>query len=354
MTTEFAVPDVQKAWVVVAQGKPERALRFKSDWPVTKRLDPGHVLVKIQAAALNPVGYKMMKLAPNFVANRPHVAEYDFAGVIVDENDSNFKKGDEVFGWANTAYQRISKQGALAEYVVVPASEIALKPANITPIQASGITLTAITALHSLDQAGLEEGQTILINGASTAVGSFAIQLAKIKGAKVVAVASGRNEQYVRNLGADEFIDYTKVGPLHKYLEKSPPSPKYNVVLEAVGIYDPSLYTSSKSYLAPNGVYLSVGPQPKLGWKTVWDTLRLFTVFLPSFLTGYRTKFAIPVVKNEENRLERLRAWLEEGKLKPVVDTVYNFEDTLKAYERIMSSRATGKVVVKVDNSLES
>ncbi|EFI28442.1 quinone oxidoreductase-like protein [Coprinopsis cinerea okayama7 len=352
MTTDIAVPDVQRAWVVVDQGPPRQVLKLKSDWPVLKKLEPGYVLVKIQAAALNPVGYKMMSVTPDFVFKRPYVADYDIAGVIVDENDSTFKKGDEVFGWTfawvKTAYQKVPKQGALSEYAVVAASSLALKPKNITPVQAAGVTLTALTALHNLDEAGLEEGQTILVNGGSTAVGSFAIQLAKIRGAKVVAVASGKNEQY--------FIDYTKVGPLHKYLAENPPSPKFNVILEAVGLYDPSLYTYSKNYLAPNGVYLSAGPQPtKLAsFDTLWNTLRFATVFLPSFLTGYKPKFAVPLVTNENNRLERLRAWLEEGKLKPLVDSVFNFENALEAYDRAMTFRATGKVVVKVDNSLES
>ncbi|EAU88249.1 hypothetical protein CC1G_03921 [Coprinopsis cinerea okayama7 len=354
MTPDFSVPDVQKAWVSVSQGTPEKSLQLKSDWPVNKQLKPGHVLVKTQAGALNPVGWKKMKYLPNFIAKRPYVPEHDFAGIIVDENDSHFKKGDEVFGWASVQYGFSSRQGSLAEYVSVPTHEVVLRPPNIKPIQAAGIALAALTALGALDEANLEEGQTLFVNGGSTAVGSFAIQLAKLRGARVVAVASGKNEKYVRDLGADEFIDYTKVGPLHEYLAKNPPSPKYNLILEAVGIYDPSLYTYSKSYLAPNGIYTSVGPMPNRDLKSLWDTLRMATIVLPSFLTGFKAKFGMTSVENKENRLERLRQLLEEGKLKPLVDSVYNFEDALKAYERILTGRATGKVVVKVDNSLKA
>lgn len=100
--------------------------------------------------------------------------------------------------------QRVTKQGVLSEYIAVPETFIVKRPSNINEIQAAGVTLTAMTALQALNQAGLEEGQTLFVNGGSTAVGAWAIQLAKIRGAKVVATASGKNEEYVRNQGADE------------------------------------------------------------------------------------------------------------------------------------------------------
>jgi len=89
----------------------------------------------------------------------------------------------------------------------------------------------------------LSLNQTVLINGGSSATGAFAIQIAKYKGARVVATASGKNEQFVRNLGADEFIDYTTQGPLHEYLVQHIPDSKYHVIFDAVGLTDPSLFT---------------------------------------------------------------------------------------------------------------
>ncbi|TFK27372.1 quinone oxidoreductase [Coprinopsis marcescibilis] len=343
-----AIPDTQKAWVEVTKGKPEQGVRLKTDWPVTKSLEDGDVLVKIQAAALNPAGYKMLGMVPDFLAKRPVVAEFDFAGVVVDTKDSDYQVGDEVCGFTLFPWRLKKKEGALAEYIRVPAKFIIKRPSNLSPIEGSGICLAGMTAFQALDEAKLEEGQTLFVNGGSTAVGSFAIQLAKARGAKVVAVASGKNEKYVRDLGADEFIDYTQVGPLHKHLVKNPPSDKYNVILEAVGLFDPSLYTFSKAYLAPNGVYISVGPQPKLKWKTIWDGLRLTTMYLPSFLTGFKATFKVTWVEHDKERFAQFRQLIEEGKVKPLIDSVFSFEDVLKAYERLITQRATGKVVVKV------
>jgi 2-methylene-furan-3-one reductase len=97
-----------------------------------------------------------------------------------------------------------SKQGVLAEYITLPQDNLQKRPSNVSPLEAAGVCLAALTALQSLDLAKLEQDQTILINGGSTAVGSYAIQLAKIRGARVVATASARNEKFVRDLGADE------------------------------------------------------------------------------------------------------------------------------------------------------
>ncbi|KAH6919009.1 quinone oxidoreductase [Coprinopsis sp. MPI-PUGE-AT-0042] len=356
MSTAASIPDIQKAWLQVGQGTPQNAMQMKTDWPVTKKVPAGKVLVRVQAAALNPVDHKTLETMPNFVANRPRVSGTDFAGYIVDPSDSDFKAGDPVFGYAHLVYARKSKQGALGEYVVVPAHDVARLPSNIKPIEAAGVTLTAVTALQILEDAQLEEGQTVLINGGSTSVGLFVIQIAKIKGAKVVAVASGKKEELCRRLGADEFIDYTKIGlPLHEYLVKNPPPVKYNVIVEAVGLLDPSLYTYSKPYLAPNGAFLSVGPQPSMTMKAFWDTLRLMAVFLPSVVTGFKPRWKFVLTDSEDGRkLRQVQQWLEEGKIKPLIDSEYSFEDTLKGFERIMTGQATGKVVIKVDPSIES
>jgi NADPH:quinone reductase-like Zn-dependent oxidoreductase len=127
-----------------------------------------------------------------------------------------------------------TREGALQQYARMPADHLLLRPANIKPTEAAGLTLAGQTAWQALFNVGkFEPGQTIFINGGSTAVGAFAIQIAKAKGAeKVVASASGKNEAFVRELGADEFIDYTKE-PLHLYLEKNPPNVKYHIFFDA-------------------------------------------------------------------------------------------------------------------------
>ena len=331
-------------------------MQLRKDWPVPKSVPSGMVMVRIQAAALNPIDHKTLASMPDFIANRPRVNGCDFAGYVVDPSDSDFKVGDPVFGFVHIFYARKSKEGSFGDYVIVPTIDIAPRPSHIRPIEAAGVALTSMLALQVLEEGQLEAGQTILIHGAGTSVGLAAIQMAKVKGAKVVAVASGKKEQLVRRLGADEFIDYTKIGmPIHEYLVKNPPPARYNVILEAVGILDPSLYTFSQPYLAPNGSYFSVGPKPKMDKKSLWDLLRLTSIFLPSFVTGFKPRFSVIVTNSEQGRkLRSISQWLAQGKLEPLVDSEYSFEDLLKGIERSMSGQATGKIVIKIDPTIES
>ncbi|XP_006458527.1 hypothetical protein AGABI2DRAFT_190805 [Agaricus bisporus var. bisporus H97] len=343
-------PDVQKAWLVVRQGRPERALKLDINRPVPKRLRPGEVLVRTQAAALNPVGWKLMKLLPSFLARRPHIAEHDFAGVIVDSNRTDFKDGDEVFGWVPAMLSIKTGQGALSQFIRVPADHIVSRPPNVTPIQAAGLSLAGMTAYQALfNVAKLEADQTIFISGGSTAVGAFAIQLAKAAGARVTATASGKNEGFVRDHGADSFIDYTQVD-LPKYLAQHPPDPKFNVIFDAVGSVDPGLYTFSEAYLAPGGVFITTDPSPqKASISQIWMLLKTITAAItPRWLGGIKREYRVISVKNDLKDLQAFQKLVADGSVKPIVDSVFEFDDVLKAYERIMSKRATGKVVVKI------
>ncbi|KAF7972645.1 hypothetical protein HWV62_17312 [Athelia sp. TMB] len=356
----MSIPTAQKTWKVVRQGKPSKALEFDEHSAVPSELKRGEVLVKVQAAALNPVGYKLMQLMPNMFANRPFPAENDFSGVIAavhesTDSESEFKVGDRVFGIIPVEVQRETKQGALAQYLRTDASYLARLPTNVTFTQAAGFALAAETAWQGLFKfGGLEPGQSVFINGGSSSVGCFAIQIAKAKGCKVVASASSKNEEYVKSWGADEFIDYT-AGPLHLALSKNPPSPKFHVILDAVGLDDPSLYLNSRSYLAPNGIYLSTGPMPSFSLGGMRDMLSLiFHAYLrPRWLGGVPSAFKIFMLKHNREDLHEIKELIQEGKLKPAVDSVFAFEDTLKAYDRLMSHRAKGKVVIRVDPEAE-
>lgn len=252
-----------------------------------------------------------MKLLPSLFARRPHIAEHDFAGVIVDSNGTHFKNGDEVFGWIPAG--RLSPmematlvldhpfsvlslktgQGALSQFIRVPADHIVSRPLNITSTQAAGVSLTGLTAYQALFHvAKLEADQTVFINGGSTAVGAFAVQLAKAVGARVTASASGKNEDFVRSLGADNFIDYTKVD-LPKYLAEHPPAPKFNIIFDAVGSADPTLYTLSEAYLAPSGVFVTTNPFPQNSSASqVWMFVKLIAaVITPHWLGGTKRQY---------------------------------------------------------------
>lgn len=194
---------------------------------------------------------------------------------------------------ASSALSIKTGQGALAQFVRLPADHLVIRPHNVTPVQAAGLSLAGLTAYQILHKiAEIEPEQTVFINGGSTAVGAFAIQMAKAAGAKVIATASAKNEDFVLGLGADEFIDYTKVD-LTKYLVNWAPSPKFNIFLDAVGLINPTMYTSSGAYLAPDGIFVTTGPLPQKGSiSEVWQLLKTFTAIMtPRWLGGVRQTY---------------------------------------------------------------
>ncbi|KAG2061671.1 NAD(P)-binding protein [Suillus hirtellus] len=350
------LPETQRAWRSVKRGKPHESLVFQTDVPVPP-LSLGEVLVRVQAAALNPVGWKLMSVAPDILARRPITPEHDFAGVVVDANGTEFSAGDEVIGFIPVPLQLKTGQGALTEYTKLPATHLVLKPSNVSAIEACGLPLAGETAFQALVDIGkLQAGQCVFVNGGSSAVGMNAIYIAKALGAKVVTSASSRNEEFCRNAGADEFLDYTNK-PLHEHLVENPPSPKFDIIFDAVALVDPALYKHSNAYMKSRGIFISTGPWPDLkswgGSAGVSKFLSLTCEILrPSFLGGVNAKWTIVGVNHKPQDLAKLRDLMAEGKLKLTVDSVYGFEDVLSAYERIMTSRATGKVVVKIDGSL--
>ncbi|KAK7693253.1 hypothetical protein QCA50_002819 [Cerrena zonata] len=344
-----SIPDTQKAWLAVKRGTPAQAIRFEENAPVSAKLKKGEVLVKIQAAALNPVDYKVLGMLPNFIANRPYPLGNDIAGVVVASADSKFTVGDEVFGTIWVQEQRKTKQGALAEYARISAASIAKRPADMPPTVAAGISLVGLTASIGLFQRGkLEPGQSVFINGGSTAVGLAAIQFAKAIGCKVTVTGSTAKEDKLKALGADEFIDYTK-GPVYDTLIANPPTPKFNVIFETVGSIDPKLFALSEAYLAPGGTFVSVGPQPEGNGKFGQIVNFLWAVFRPTWLGGVNRKCSIFTVGEHPEELARVVKFIEDKKFTPLVDSVHDFDQVLAAYDRLMTKKATGKVVVKVD-----
>ncbi|EPQ58438.1 NAD P-binding protein [Gloeophyllum trabeum ATCC 11539] len=350
------IPSKQRAWHVVKRGKPSEALVLASDVPVPSKLAEGEVLVKVRAAALNPVGFKIMQLAPGFIARKPYVPEHDLAGVVVESNDPAFSNGDNVYGIIHVQLNLKTRLGALSQYTRVPACNLVLKPENLSAVDVAGIPLAALTAYQALfDIAHLESEQCLLVNGGSSAVGAFAIQMAKAKGCKVTATASAKNEEFVRGLGADEFLDYTKA-PLESQLSENPPSPKFHVIFDAVGLLEPSLYTKSPAYTTADGIYVSTGPQPKaLNAREMKTTAKMmWEVFLrPRWLGGTKRKWRVVSMNPKKQDLDAIAQMVSEGKVRPLIDSVFSFQDALKAYEKLKTGRAKGKVVVEVDDSVD-
>ncbi len=172
---------------------------------------PGEVLIKVHAAGVNPLDWKVRQgyLKGHAPYHLPLTLGLDVSGVVesVGEGVKAFRAGDEVYGMLD-----LSRDGAYAEYVVAAEGLLAKKPGRLDHARAAAVPLAALTAYHALNETlGLKAGQKILIVGASGGVGSFAVQLAKLKGARVVGTASGKNQSLLTELGVDEAIDYTAV-----------------------------------------------------------------------------------------------------------------------------------------------
>ncbi|QRW00480.1 Zinc-binding dehydrogenase [Ceratobasidium sp. AG-Ba] len=343
-----SVPETQKGWRVVRQGTPSKAVALQT-FPVPKVKD-GEVLVKIEAGALNPVGYKLMAFLPNLLARRPHVAEHDFTGTIVDPGSSTYKVGDAVFGFLPVPLQMKTGQGALAQYISIPTDLITLRPPSLVATQAAGIALAGVTAHQALFKIlRIESGQHILIAGGSSSVGSYAIQIAKAHGCTVTSTCSASNIELVKGLGADEVIDYTIHTP-HEYFASHPPTPKFHGILDCIG-NTPQLFLRSPAYLAPNAKFASVGVDfsnlaglPGALWAIVQTSL------WPRWLGGVpRDHHTIMHTSDKKTDLDALAELINQGQLKPLVDSVYSFDDVLAAYDRILTHRAKGKVVVTID-----
>lgn len=284
------------------------------------RPGPGELLVRVHAAAVNPVDWKIRSGAiAAWAPPRPYTPGFDLSGVVesIGPDVANFKPGDEVYGKLD-----LRRGGAYAEYAIAKESELALKPRTIDHAHAAAVPLAALTAWQALfDHAGLQPGQTVLIHAAAGGVGHFAVQFAKIKGAKVIATASARNHDFLRDLGADEVIDYRtqRFEDLAKDVD---------VVLAAVGGD-----TLERSYgvLKEGGILVSIVGTPS-----------------PAKLKEHGVHGASFLVEPSPEQLDRIAALIDEGKVKIEVAEVLPLAEAARAHELSETGHTRGKIVLKV------
>jgi NADPH:quinone reductase-like Zn-dependent oxidoreductase len=294
------------------------------------------VLVKVHAAAVNPLDWHEMRGEPylirmttGFGAPADPFMGVDFSGTVeaVGKSVTRFKPGDEVFG---------GRGGALGEYVVVRESRaVALKPGNVSHEQAAAVPVAALTALQALrEQGNLKAGQKVLINGASGGVGTYAVQLAKVMGAEVTGVCSERNAEMVRSIGADRVIDYQKE-------DFTKGDARYDLIVDNIG--NRSLM-DVVDVLAPNGTYVIVGApsnDPWIGAIAAPIRASFYSLFVDQELKFF-------VAKMEQKDVEHLASLLQEGKLVSVIDRRYPLAETAEAIRYLETGRARGKVVITV------
>ena len=297
------------------------------------------VLVKVRAAAANPLDWHFMRGTPYIMrlgsglrvpaATRIGV---DFSGVVesVGAKVTKFKPGDEVFGGRN---------GAFAEYVVVrEAGGMVRKPANVTFEQAAGVGIAGVTALQALrDKGKVGPGTKVLINGASGGVGTFAVQIAKMLGAEVTGVCSGKNFDLVRSLGADHLIDYTKD-------DFTQGSERYDVIVDNVANHTLS---EMRRVMKPDGRFVLVGGggPDKGNWLgPLW--LPLKAVFMKPFVSQQMGMFVADLTVED---LSYLAGLMESGKMTPIVDRTYPLAQTADAIRYLEAGHARGKVVITME-----
>jgi NADPH:quinone reductase-like Zn-dependent oxidoreductase len=295
------------------------------------------VLVKVHAASVNPLDWHHMEGTPYIVRmdvgfgkpRNPRLG-VDFAGTIeaVGRNVARFKPGDEVFG---------GKFGAFAEYVTVREDRaLALKPSNLTFEQAASAPIAAITALQALrDKGQIRPGQTVLINGASGGVGTFAVQIAKSFGADVTGVCSTRNLDLVRSIGADHVIDYTR-----EDLTKG--AQRYDLILDNVGTHSLLEY---RRVLNPKGIYVMIGSTTPGNWFA-WLATPIKAFVLSPFMNQ---KFGMILAELNKDDLATLGTLMQSGKVTPVIDRRYKLSEAPEALRYVEEGHARGKVVLTVD-----
>lgn len=295
------------------------------------------VLIKVRAAAANPLDWHYMRGTPYFMRmesgfrkpNDPRIGT-DVAGVVVEVGSgvTQFKPGDEVFGVAG---------GAFAEYARASQKRIALKPASLTFEQAAAVPIAAITALQALrDKGKLQAGQKVLINGASGGVGTFAVQIAKSFGADVTGVCSTRNLELVRSLGADHVIDYTKD-------DFTQGEQRYDVIVDNVGN---RTLSEIRRVLNANGNYVIVGGGgPDAGNWLGPMMLPLKAAMLSPFVSENMSMILAEVTTSDLTALGDL---MQAGKVTPIIDKTYPLAEVPAAIRYLEGGRARGKVVISV------
>jgi alcohol dehydrogenase len=307
-------------------------------------LKPRDVLVEVHAASVNPIDYKIRNGGQRggIRYKLPHVLGMDVSGVVIEVGSAvtRFKVGDEVYSSPTH-----SRNGTYAEMVAIDERAVARKPSNLTHEEAASIPLVGLTAWESLViKADLKPGEKVLIQAGSGGVGTFAIQLAKAMGAHVITTCSGRNEELVRSLGADEVVDYTKQDFAEVLSE-------LDVVVDALG---QEAQHKALKVLRRGGrlACLNAGLPiytakygPTLGLlRTGWGIL--------SFKLKARFRYGVSswtILRQTDGALlDKITTYLEDGSIRPIIDKVFPLEQIAEAHKAIETGRTRGKIVIAV------
>jgi NADPH:quinone reductase-like Zn-dependent oxidoreductase len=278
------------------------------------------VLVKVKSASVNPFDAQSAEgrfdtYFAEYGINKEVQSGLEFSG-IVESDGQLFERGDKVFGYVNM----ITGWKSHAEYIAIEESQIALMPSNISFQQAAAMPLGSLTMLVALQDLGhLNAGMTLLINGAAGGLGIQAIQIAKVLGVHVTAIAGSSQTEFLQSYGADEVYDYNQIN-IHDF------NNKFDVILDLANLLT---FEDMKKHLTPNGIFIPAEPNHENGGESE-DTQ-----------VGY-----LMVMQGDFEKLTRIANWVSEGKLKPVIDKEFHFSDYLKAFSRLQDKGRRGRIIL--------
>lgn len=332
------LPTSMRAWqyTTIINGSLPQSLKLVQSVPLPTPKHDQH-LIKIDYVCLNPVDHKP---AENPIARRVMVPAtatpgIDFAGIVVKPAaGSSFKVGDQVFGVGPSPFSG----GCLAEYAVTGTDATVAVPQGLSLENASTIGVAGLTAWQSMVP---HNPKRVFINGGSGGTGIFGIQIAKALGMEVAVTCSSRNVDLVKSLGADHVIDYTKENIVNELAKV----PKFDLIVDNV-MADMSLFYKAHTYTNPGAKYIKVAGEPSL--KFMKQSIQMK---LPSLLGGGQRSALGILAKSDVGQLSQIADLMVRGKVRPVIDEKFAFEDTIKAFEKLKTQRARGKIVIEVSAS---
>lgn len=320
-----SVPQTMKAVYYEAHGPSDQVLKF-GERPVPQ-IKPTQVLVKVKAAGINPVDWKLTESVAKGLLSfvkLPHIVGYDVSGVVVEAGAEvkDLKVGDEVYSNTDVRYN----DGTFAEYVAIDTNRLAKKPKNISFTEAAGVPLTYETANQVLKAYGLKKDDKVLVIGGGSACGAFGVQIAVVTGAEVATTCGTANVERVQQFGAKHVIDYSK----SKWWEELK-GKDYDLVFDAVGEAD--AYDHATHVLKKGGTFFEISSSG------------------PS-VADYPRKGLLVETSKANEELAHATQLFEQGSLKVSIDKVYEFnlEQVVEMFKVSKSGKAKGKLVVKIDN----
>ena len=289
-------------------------------------IGPDQALVEVHASSVNPIDWKLRdgQMSSFFKLDFPKILGADFAGIVAEigSSVSRVEVGDAVIGRSVA-----STGGAYAEFIAIDAGNLSAKPDSLGFDDAAAIPLAGTTALQCLRDCGqVKPGDRVLVIGGSGGVGIFAVQVAKAMGAHVTSVCSTANLDLVSSLGADKVIDYTK----QDALETDQP---YDVIYDTIGLQK---IDDARAVLTAHGIYVTLVPAEGIEFFTRGETER-------ADKGGY---FVMSTPSGDDQDV--LVEWVRQGKLRPVIDSVFTLDQTDQAHARSETLRAKGKIIIKV------